>query len=150
MRIQFDGPKRRLAVCTCSVAALLNVIRPAYGQVIQDTTPFREDAEPLHYGPFDLLYSVRGSAMYDDNIFIRTNKTSDFIWTITPGVMAAVGDYRAREENLLTLQYTPSFIFFTDHTSQNAIDHEAFLNGQVRSGPLVISLKQGYQNLSGA
>ena len=88
--------------------------------------------------------------MYDDNIYISPNKQSDVLWTITPNVMVGAGDYHEQEANFLTVAYTPSFIFFTDQTANNAIDHDAQLNGQWRPGPWKFGLQQGYQNYSGA
>src|SRR5207245_353294 len=90
--------------------------------------------EPLKYGPFDALFGIRGGVVYDDNIYISPNKKSDVIWTIAPNVTLAAGDYRAKEANFLTLSYTPSVILFSDQTRNDALDHEAVLNGQWRPG----------------
>jgi len=65
-------------------------------------------------------------------------------------VMAAAGDYRQREENLLTLEYSPRFFLFTDQSRNNSIDHEALLSGQWRPGAWKFGLQQTYQNFSGA
>src|SRR5260221_5002328 len=106
---------------------------------------------PLRYGPFDVLYSLRGSVVYDDNIYIsHTNKQSDVLWTLSPSITLAAGDYRERKENLLTLDYTPSIILFTDQTQNDALDHDAQLNGQWHPGSWKFWLQQGYQNFSGS
>src|ERR1700746_564236 len=70
----------------------------------------------LKAGPFTAQLSFQGSAVYNDNIYIqRTNKTGDFIWTLSPGVMIGAGDYVQQEESWLTVDYAPSFIFLTDN-----------------------------------
>lgn len=129
------------------VAVFLSVLAStAYTQNAQDEKAGR----PLHYGPFDVIYNFRGTVTYDDNIFIRPDKEDDVVGTLTPGIMVGAGDYGVREENLLTLEYNPSFIFFADHSDNNSIDHEALLNGQWRPGRLTLGVKQAYQNFSGA
>src|SRR5258708_34985436 len=50
---------------------------------------------------------------------------------------------------MLSLSYTPSFIFFTDQSRNNAIDHDAQFSGQWRPGPWKLVFQQVYQNYSG-
>src|SRR5687767_14291341 len=133
MRNQSQGRNGKRLLKTCFTAAILNsVVISTYGQLADEEAA----VDALRYGPFDVLYSMRASATYDDNIFIRRDKEADLIWTATPGIMLGSGDYRVREENLLTVQYTPTFFLFTENSSQNAIDHEALFHGQLRSGPM--------------
>jgi hypothetical protein len=72
------------------------------------------------------------------------------IWTATPGILIGAGDYAVREENLLSLEYTPSFILFTDNSDNNAVDHEVYFNAQWRPGRLTMILRQAFQDFSGA
>src|SRR5258707_263928 len=71
----------------------------------------------LKWGPFDVHPTASASVLYDDNIYINTstNVQSDFIWVTTPGVVVGLGDYLARQGNLLLFHYMPSFLFFTEH-----------------------------------
>src|SRR5438874_5045234 len=69
----------------------------------QETLQKAEAREPLKYGPFDVLYGARASMVYDDNIYISTNKQSDVIWTLAPEVTLGAGDYRVQEGNFLRL-----------------------------------------------
>ena len=145
MRACFHGLKWTAKGVLCLASAIC-FLANGYGQ----ETDAAKEKEPLHYGPFDLLYSLRGSVIYDDNIFISPDKESDVIWTATPGILIGAGDYAAREENLVSLEYTPSFILFTDHSDNNAVDHEVYLNGQWRPGRLTMQLRQAFQDFSGA
>src|SRR5437867_1858327 len=63
----------------CYFTALFNgLVVPGFAQEALPQKP-PEGLEPLKYGPFDVLYGIRGSVVYDDNIFISPHKVSDFI-----------------------------------------------------------------------
>jgi len=135
----------------CYLTAILNsLIVPAYAQEASPATKPESTEPPLRYGPFDVLYAIGAGAFYDDNIYISPNKTSDFLWTISPSMTVGAGDYREMQENAIKLEYKPSVILFTDQTQNNALDHDALLNGLWRTGPWKLGLQQGYQNFSGA
>jgi len=148
----FYSQGKRVALGACSVTtALLGALAlPAQSQEMRAETKPPLDP-PLKYGPFDILYGIRGSVVYDDNIYIsHTNKQSDVLWTIAPSVTLGAGDYHEQQASLLSISYTPSFIFFTDQSRNNAIDHDAQLNAQWRQDPWKLGLQQSYQNYSGA
>src|SRR5881628_3532588 len=49
----------------------------------------------LRLGIFDIRPRLTGSMIYDDNIYIQsTNKQSDVVWVLSPGVAIGAGDYR--------------------------------------------------------
>ncbi len=80
---------------------------------------------------------------WDDNIFIQpTNETSDLIFTFSPGIAIGYLDEETRllrfleRENrasridrfdgqFLLLDYTPSFVVFSDNGSEDSFDQEA-------------------------
>src|SRR5204863_5413353 len=104
----------------------------------------------LRYGPWDVLPRIRASGTYDDNIYIQqTGKTSDFIWTFSPGVMLGAGDYRAHEGSSAIVDYAPSVNLFTQHSRNNSIDHDARLRAEWKPGRWSARLDQVYQNFSG-
>ena len=145
--------RRKRLTQACYLTALVNgLCASAYAQDLsvleKPSTLFPES--PRHYGPFDVLFGIRGDVLYDDNIYIRPQKTSDVLWSAAPKIALAAGDYREREENLLTFDYSPRFILFTDNDDNNAIEHEAFLNGQWRPGPWKFRLRQGFGSYAGA
>src|ERR1043166_1000703 len=133
----------------CYLTAILNGLSASgvAQQAVVDQKPSTEP--PLRYGPFDVLYSLQGGVVYDDNIYISTNKQSDVIWTIAPSMTLAAGDYREKQENLLTLSYTPTIFLFTDQSQNDALDHDARLAGQWHPGAWKFGLRQDYQNFSG-
>jgi hypothetical protein len=86
--------------------------------------------EWMRLGPFALIPRITGMVMYDDNITIQsTSKLADVIWVISPGLTAIAGDTRGGTGRILTIDYSPSFLIFTEHHEFNAIDHAARLNG---------------------
>src|SRR6185436_13177094 len=107
MNSHFHGLKAGSLAQFCCAGALtaLCTVASAQHQIDQ---PY----DPLHYGPFDMLYSIRGTVMYDDNIFISKDKESDVLWIATPSAKIAMGDHLEQEENFITLEYAPSFILF--------------------------------------
>jgi opacity protein-like surface antigen len=139
--------------------AVLNSLISARGQEAESpnatqtnsSAAISTNSSAMRLGPFDVLTSLRGNVTYDDNIYIQhVNKTSDLIWTATPGVVLAAGDYREKQESLFTLAYSPGFILFTDHGHNNAIDQDVQLALEWHSGSWILGLKQGYQQISGA
>lgn len=142
----------------CFFTAVINsLFSPAYGQEVLlpgEQAPLDEASlaeRALQWGPFDIRPSLRGSMVYDNNIFIRPrNEEGDLIWALTPSVLVGAGDYVGREANLFTLQYSPSFILFTENTDESAIDHDARLRAELHESKWSLSLEQGFQLLSGA
>ena len=103
---------------------------------------------PLQYGPFDIHLRAHGGVLYDDNINTSDkNKVSDVIWSLSPTVTVGVGDYRERQGNLLQVEYTPSFVLYTDNSDLSTINHAASGEGQWKQGPWQANLSQGYQHL---
>jgi hypothetical protein len=136
----------------------LNCLVSSYGQEAESPNATQTNSSAIiitnssamRLGPFDVLASLRGNITYDDNIYIQhVNKTSDLIWTATPGVALAAGDYREKQESLFMLAYSPSFILFTDHDHNNAIDQDVQLGAEWHPGSWILGLKQGYQQISG-
>ena len=111
----------------------------------------KEPETTLRYGAVDVFPFVRGSVLYDDNIYIsERNKQDDVIWTLSPGVLLATGDYRQKEENLAALQYVPTFLFFTEQSKNNAVDQDVQARVQFHPASWTFQLYQGYQRYSGA
>ncbi len=103
---------------------------------------------PLKYGNVDVNLSLFGGAMYDDNIHATdSNPDSDCILSVSPRVTLGLGDYRVREGNLLTLEYTPSFVFYTQNPNLNSVNHAASFGGQAKTGPWTFNASQGYLHL---
>jgi hypothetical protein len=101
-------------------------------------------------GAFDVLPRISGSATYDDNIRIRSiNKQKDVVFSIAPGIAAVAGEQIEGEGKSVTIDYSPSFVFFIDHNELNTIDHAGHLNAVWGMAKLTLGLSQGFSLSSG-
>src|SRR5260370_7517365 len=135
MAVTTSKPRRTGMAKACFFTAIVNGLSSSGSA--QDATrpglppPAGASPDLLHYGIFDVLPNLRGGATYDDNIYISsTNRQSDAILSIAPGVLLGAGDYRAKEESLVSIAYSPNFILYTDHPRNSAIDQDPALNAQ--------------------
>jgi hypothetical protein len=102
------------------------------------------------YGPISGHLDLVSSVIYNDNIYIQpTQKTSDVISTLSPGVTLEAGDYLQREESWATLIYSPSFLLFAENPRNDAIDQDGRLNLEYRPASWTFGLEQEYLKLSG-
>ncbi len=86
---------------------------------------------------------------YDDNIFIsHTNKKSDFIWSLSPGVSYESSEPDLNKRNYVLLSYSPTFQLFTDHSSEDAIDQDALLRYRYMDDKVTFTLSQTYKQLT--
>lgn len=105
----------------------------------------------LRLGPFDIHPRVSGGVIYDDNILIRNaGRLEDVIWTISPGIAAVAGFQQGGEGKMLTIDYSPSFNFYTRHSDNNSIDHHARLTALWPITKLTLTLSQEFTSSSGS
>ncbi len=73
--------------------------------------------------------------VYDDNILISNGgrKFADVVSTLAAGVTVSAGDFIARADNFLVLNYTATGELFARHGEEDALNHDALLI--VRYGP---------------
>lgn len=104
----------------------------------------------LHLGPFDLHPQVTAGATYDDNFTLSaSNERADWIWTVSP-TLAAVADNRAEGYGtLLTLEYSPSFVIFTQHGEHDGVNHHASLAASWAGSKLSLGLIQTFDQTEG-
>ena len=140
----------------CYLTAIVNsLISSTYGQetTMASAPPATKDwsaEDMMRIGAFDVMPSMRAGVTYDDNIFISSaNKRDDVVWSISPYVLLGGGDYREKEESLLTIEYSPTFFFFTKNSERNAIDHDAKIESAWRGGSWTVGLDQGFKAYSG-
>ena len=106
--------------------------------------------EWMRLGPFALIPRITGMALYDDNITIQSaSKLADVIWVISPGLTAIAGDTRGGTGRILTIDYSPSFVVFTEHHEFDSIDHAAKLNGIWPFSRLILGAGQTFDSNSG-
>ncbi len=112
----------------------------------------QEVAEFLHREWGTGRWSVRphfsSTAQYDGNVFISDkNAQEDFVITLSPGVSFQVGN---NESSLfLAGDYTATGVIFSNHSSENSIDHRAQLELQWQLAKLTLGLRLGYAAASG-
>ena len=100
---------------------------------------------------FHYSFQVFCRTGYDDNINLTPiNQQTDYFFTIAPQVILGFGDISARVENFLRLDYAPSFVFYQDHSNDNAFQQIFRLTGQTRFSRLTLALTQGIDILDGA
>ena len=99
----------------------------------------------LRVGPFDLRPQLAGGVTHDDNITLSaTNKLSDWIWRITPRLSAVADNTMDGYGTLLTLDYSPSFVFFSHHSDNDTVEHHASLAGSWVMSKLSLGLRQRF------
>ncbi len=117
-------------------------------QVALQAPQLNAEGGGLHLGPIDVHPYFAADVIYDDNIYIQSNsrKTNDLIWSFSPGAVLTLGELGDR---FVTLNYAPSFVFFTDLDQNNSIDHNADLLAEYRFAKLTLGVHQQFQVLSG-
>lgn len=92
----------------------------------------------------ELVPTVSVNQSYDDNIYLtNTDKTSDFITAVTPGMSLNVLSRHTK----LGLNYTPSFVWYADQTENDTIRHLANASwDQQLSQYLSFNLTDSYVN----
>lgn len=112
-------------------------------------------AKFLNIGPFSIRPHFVGAAFYDDNITLAPEGQGrkilrDLVWSLSPGVTAAVGDFHAgKQGNYLSLDYTPTVTLYTTHNDFNALDHNVQFDGGWHGSKLTLGLGQSYLTGSG-
>src|SRR5207248_9741716 len=118
-----------------------------------DTMPAATDSTRVDSGiprrfHYELRFSVRG--VYDDNINLsHDNRVSDYYTTIEPSIMLGFGDTETVQDNYLRRDYIASLFLFADHTEDNALQHEARVEGQYHINRLTLTLSQLVQVIDG-
>ncbi len=100
--------------------------------------------------PWKFTLSAKLGATYDSNIFIAPDHAKgDFIYSLSPGLTFAYGDFRLREENFIILNYDLGIIRFAHYTGEDAIEQQASLGAQMHFARLTLGLTFRFQDLSG-
>ena len=73
---------------------------------------------------YEFTPAISVSEEYDDNIYLDpSNEISDYILAITPGINYSI----LSEKTDFSLTYSPSFVFYDDHTENDTTRHSASL-----------------------
>jgi hypothetical protein len=121
---------------------------PARDTVVVDSTGSKEQIRQGNARKWRLLLGVSAAAIYDDNIFLsERNEKSDFIFTLSPSIGIGIGD---PERRYLSLIYTPSFVYFADHSDESAVEHQVNLIFRHRTDRWVVEANARFAALTGA
>jgi opacity protein-like surface antigen len=115
---------------------------------LSTTTRGRAQVE-LEYGGVKVHPHLDFSATYDDNIFIapRGQEKSDLYFTISPGMHLLYGN---QKRNFLSLDYTAGIQRFTEHTSEDTLNHAVTFSGQASLDKFTLSLTHVLTDIRGA
>jgi hypothetical protein len=98
---------------------------------------------------FQFSTDVRG--IYDDNVnYASKNPQKDFVVVVSPRFAMNVGDYIAKDETYMMLNYNPEAVAFLDSTAQDALDHNFKSQMQYAIGKLSVEFDGTLQHLNGA
>jgi hypothetical protein len=119
----------------------------------------------LIFGPSDIHARAAASFIYDDNINLHQGPVSrsgiiipstddppvgdDFIFTLSPGVQMTKASGLQDSHTALSVDYSPSFIFFLKNEKQNSVDHSARLNAGYAFTKLTLTLAQEWTSSAG-
>jgi hypothetical protein len=129
-----------------------NPVPESFGTVTDPATDSviigADDAGEQKRFPVRPSLTVRG--VWDDNIYISPNKTSDLVWTIAPGLVYQTGDPTLESNNYLEIGFVPSVILYTDNSQNDAVNYDAWGSYTHRFNQLTMGLSQRYQKISGS
>ncbi len=101
---------------------------------------------------------------YDDNIFIQpTHRVADVFFTLSPGLSFGFWDNEQRlenflergrkastilrdEGNFLLVDYTPSFVIFSDNSSEDSFDQDALFDAQWQVAKLTLGARVHFES----
>ena len=87
---------------------------------------------------------------YNDNIFLsNTDRVADVIFTISPGFIFELGDFREKKENYLSLLWIGQPVFYAENSSNNAFNQFVGLVFQYRFTKLWMIFRSDYSHVKG-
>jgi hypothetical protein len=131
---------------TCLFGQAVSTYLPP--EVLNRSTESRRSMVEL--GMFDLNPHVAVSSIYDDNIYLHDNThEDDFIWVVSPGFDIRKSPTELDSIFSTRLTYSPAFVFFTDHGTNDSIDHFLYWSGDMKLSRLTISVNQTFESSAG-
>jgi hypothetical protein len=114
-------------------------------QSVPDELLFQEQRPGFRVGPLDMYPRVVVGGIYDDNIFLNDYyKQSDYIWQAAPGLALTLGEPTDPDNPTLNLDYSPTFVFFMDHSEYDMVQHNGRIGGRFPWSKLTLSFNQDY------
>jgi hypothetical protein len=114
-----------------------------------DVQPPIVEPETERRGGWDLGAII--SAAYDDNIFLSSSKAeSDMVFRVAPTIAYTKGDEKEGEGVFVKAGYRPTGVVYSEHGSENRIDHQALAIAGWRGKLTTITYSGVIQNLGDA
>ena len=127
---------------------MMGALYPDNGNATEQA-PANPEGEPTR--PWKLTLQAGASAIYDTNIFIAPrHPQADLLFTVSPGIKFAWGDWLAQQGNFLVAAYTLSGLLFVAHPGQDTIEQQGSLDAQWRLARLTLAMQFRFQDLSSA
>ena len=121
-------------------------------EVPPDQLPVDPRSLGLKYtlGPIDIRPVMYFSATYNDNILASTtNRRTDLIYSIAPGLYLAAGDYLQKQYTFISLQYVPTLNLYNHFSTLNSLDQHLRIDAQYGLERLKLSGYFGYDKAFG-
>lgn len=90
----------------------------------------------------EILPTIVVGQAYEDNIFLsKDNKQSDFITTVSPGILARVNSVKTK----LDFEYFPTWVWYHEFSDRDTVRHNAKMDFVHRfTRRFSVNLKEGY------
>ena len=169
MRLNFMKLSLSSVLLLLGIPALAQEVIVPSDTAARETLRLSSKESTLRLGGLDLFPHAAGEMQYDNNILIsHANALNDVIWTFSPGLTLAGGGVGAylpgsvtveQLRNLLyyslvedvtkpgrffAVDYTPSFIFYTDHSENDNTGQSVKLSGGYSVSRLALGLDFDY------
>jgi hypothetical protein len=135
--------------------AVTPVTEPAQStpQTFQNSSAVQNIPEPSFFDNIldrnlPLYFGLTVGEMYDDNILISPQKTSDFITHISPNIDYQMGEMNATDSNYLNVYFEPTIFLYNQHSQFDREDYNADLYYQYQWSRLTLGIEQQYQHLT--
>lgn len=97
-----------------------------------------------------LILTVQAGVYWDSNIFITQNHPiGDTVIQLAGGFTFEIGDYRAKEQNYLTLKYLATGYIYTGRSDLNGVEQQFELHSQYRWERLTAQSNLSFSYLDG-
>lgn len=88
---------------------------------------------------FEFIPQITGGMTYDNNIYATSiNHVDDFIWSLSPGLTVVAQD--SNDGKIVSINYVPTFVFYTDNTTNNYIAQSASVTATLPLAKLTLGL----------
>jgi len=107
-------------------------------------------ATPLSINRIHFDFQITVGALYDDNIYLaHSNREGDFTLSISPLIIATLGDYQNHTDNYFSVAYQPTFVYYPNHSGLNDWENQVLVDGQYIMNRLTIGGQFRFDSRSG-